>query len=83
MFYVLTDTLGYLRFSNTGNRIPVMGLFINTGQFEDKIIYEYKRVGEVVNMPKWTLTWPGGGTEVPLDGPKCGWNNEKCMKTSG
>jgi len=29
------------------------------------------------------VTWPGGGHTVPLDHPKCGWDNEKCKTNTG
>jgi len=64
-------------------RIPAMGHLINVKEFNETVMYEFKQGVETVTVQKQTLTWPGGGTEVPLDEPKCGWEDEKCMKTRG
>ena len=64
-------------------RIPARGFLINMNQFNETVMYEFRKLDETVKVPKMDLIWPGESTEVPLDGPKCGWDDEKCMKTSG
>ncbi|KAK3709909.1 hypothetical protein QZH41_020028, partial [Actinostola sp. cb2023] len=80
---LFTGSSGYVGIDANGNRVP---LFVFSNRQSDRLVPTFivdllKKPGEpgyfiVLNDTK--QIWPGGGTTVPVDEPRCGFDGSKC-----
>ena len=69
--------------NHEGDRFPIV-VFDNLLRDGPNIsyvrIFESDEYSHIIKYSGTNVKWPGGGEEVPLSVPKCGWDGEFCRR---